>query len=222
MSKIITEKICLLDGCIIRSTRRSGYCSKHHYRFERYGDASIVHKVLSGCEVNGCGSPHHANGYCGMHNARFSKYGDANFVKVKRDNSAGHKLRSTYNGMIARCYNSKNPSYHRYGGKGVMVCERWRESFWDFVEDMGERPEGHTIDRIDGNGNYEPSNCRWATIHEQNANLSSNNKYVGVCWHKGGKRWVAYMNIDGKRFNLGGYKSEREAYLARKRFEARE
>lgn len=72
--------------------------------------------------------------------------------------------------MRNRCHYSKYPEWRYYGGRGISVCQRWRESFEAFVEDMGIPGAGLSIDRIDVDGNYEPGNCRWATAKEQAQN----------------------------------------------------
>lgn len=77
--------------------------------------------------------------------------------------------------IIQRCENPKNPDYHLYGGRGITICKRWRESFVRFLEDMGKCPKGNgSIDRIDGNKGYCPSNCQWATQKEQANNKRTN------------------------------------------------
>lgn len=78
--------------------------------------------------------------------------------------------------MKQRCFNPNHHKYHRYGARGITVCQRWIQ-FQNFLEDVGERPVGCTIDRIDNNGNYEPNNCKWASSKQQQRNMSTNIKY---------------------------------------------
>ena len=88
----------------------------------------------------------------------------------------GTRLYKAWTAMISRCHNPNHYNFAKYGAKGISVCERWR-SFENFYADMGDRPEGMSIDRIDSRGNYEPSNCRWASDTTQANNRSSNRRF---------------------------------------------
>jgi hypothetical protein len=89
---------------------------------------------------------------------------------------------SSWSAMLQRCENANHKQYADYGGRGINVCERWRK-FENFLADMGNRPDGRSLDRISNNGNYEPSNCRWATYSEQTKNrrpLTSHKKLAAL------------------------------------------
>lgn len=92
----------------------------------------------------------------------------------KRSITHGHALNrkesrtlKSYNHAKGRCCNPSDPKYPQYGGRGIKMCQEWLDSFDVFLRDMGERPPALTLDRVDVNGHYEPSNCRWATAHQQ-------------------------------------------------------
>jgi len=99
-------------------------------------------------------------------------------IKLSSNKSSTHKMTksatyASWRSMLSRCNNKNAPDYDRYGGRGITVCERWN-SFENFLADMSERPSGKTLDRKDNEGNYEPSNCRWATRIEQGCNTRGN------------------------------------------------
>lgn len=95
--------------------------------------------------------------------------------KTSRKHGASKTLiYAVWSTMIQRCTNPNNKKFYRYGGRGIMICQRWRESFQAFLQDMGEPPAGHSLDRINNDGNYEPGNCRWAPTETQARNRSNN------------------------------------------------
>lgn len=120
--------------------------------------------------------------------------------------------------MIQRCTNPDNISYKNYGGRGITVCEEWRNSFEAFFKDMGQKPDGLSIDRIKNELGYFKENCRWATRTEQNRNcrLSKNNKtgVNGVYWNKLRQKYAAGIRANKKYF-VGYFTDLEDAKAAR-------
>lgn len=130
-----------------------------------------------------------------------------------------------WKGINQRCNNKNNKSYEDYGGRGIKVCKRWSK-FENFLVDMGEMPpKKHSIERIDVNGDYEPSNCKWASVIEQSRNhrLQKNNSsgYKGISWDNESSKWVAYIGLNKKTIKLGRFLKKEDAIKARKEAETK-
>ncbi len=150
---------------------------------KRYGKWTIIkfkdiHRKLLRFEVQ-CDC-----GFKGLHCAADLRAGKSRQCTVchnreNAENNKTHGMHGTktykiWSAMIHRCTNKNSTAYRYYGGRGIKVCKRWR-TFKNFLEDMGEQPPGLTIDRINNNGGYKPSNCRWVT-HKENCNNRGNSK----------------------------------------------
>jgi hypothetical protein len=125
------------------------------------------------CCIKGCDAEARALGFCNHHYMQWNRYGHPLACELKFVRHGHRSAKSSspeymvWSGMIKRCTEPRNAAWPNYGARGITVCERWLKSFNAFLEDMGKRPDGYSLDRIDNAGNYEPSNCRWTTKENQ-------------------------------------------------------
>lgn len=143
----VIEEVHTSENKAIRPSHRKWVCRCACGKYSSVSSASLGHGKTKSCG-------------CLRLKGREPRHGDTNSHEYE-----------VWSQMKRRCLNPKNPAYKNYGGRGITVCERWLNSYENFIADMGRRPSDlHSIDRINNDGNYEPSNCKWSTRLEQCAN----------------------------------------------------
>lgn len=172
------------------------------------------------CSLDSCDKKHYCKDYCEYHYRKFRKYGDPEAKRRRREIHGLNKLYpreyQAWCAMKSRVRATTSNYYPSYRQRGIKVCDRWEESFRAFFEDMGQRPSPqHSLDRINNDGNYEPSNCRWAVVNVQNWNRRRNKRntsgFVGV--KQKGLGWEARIFVNRKYFILGRFGDIEEAAL---------
>lgn len=165
------------------------------------------------CSVHKCLNASKHKGMCGYHYDLNRRLSDPNRSEYE-----------AWNAMKNRCSPKSSRMYPYYYGRGIRVCDRWLHSFENFLQDMGKKPSKlHTLDRINNDGDYEPSNCRWATRQEQALNRRVHNLnssgVAGVHFFKSTGKWRARIKIAGESKWLGTFDTKAEAMKARKQAE---
>ena len=146
---------------------------------------------MSICSIDSCaGQQINGRGWCSKHYMKWYRHGDPLFERPKRVwRTPTHRV---WSGMKQRCNDENVKEYPRYGGRGIKYDEKW-ENYSGFLEDMGERPTGMTLDRIDVNGDYSKDNCRWTTPRVQSNNRRNN----------------IFIEHDGRRLTVSQWEDER-------------
>lgn len=171
------------------------------------------------CSAEGCKTSVYGLNFCQKHYRRNYRYSSPHVLRKqhKYHGGTGTSEYVCWKHIKARCMNPNSNVYSYYGGRGISVCKRWSKSFANFLSDMGSKPSAsHSIDRLDVDGNYCPSNCRWATKIQQNRNRRGSNKtsrFKGVSKNVRGL-WESQIWFKGRSCWLGYYSDEKDAAIA--------
>lgn len=171
------------------------------------------------CKIEGCKNKYRSSGLCKKH------YNREYYREYNKTRLTNRSERLAHAALKQRCTNPNDRSYSHYGGRGIKVCGRWLNGenglsgFACFLNDMGERPSSkHSIDRINNDGNYEPSNCRWAdsTTQAINRRIPKNNKsgFRGVSFSSSNSKWWATIKHNKRNISLGFYDTAEQAAKA--------
>lgn len=171
-----SAKTCKVEECG-RAVDARGLCPGHYARLRRDGDvhaavplgALITAKTYKECSVDGCERRAESRGWCMSHYSNWHAHGDPVEGLTQQHGGWNTPEYKSWTAMKTRCDNPKSTNYPGWGGRGIAYVSAWAD-FRQFLADMGPRPDGTSLDRIDNDGNYEPGNCRWATPTEQNRN----------------------------------------------------
>lgn len=146
------------------------------------------------CSIEGCDYKHYSKGWCNIHYQRWFRHGDPNKLLVRQQEKHGKARTPIYiiwRSIVQRCTNKNCASYKDYGGRGITMCDSWRNSFVNFYKDMGDVPKGMSIERIDNDEGYNPKNCRWATKLEQASNKRTTVRFKG----KTRREWADHFKV---------------------------
>lgn len=220
------DKECSVNWCKRWWKIKKWYCNMHYKRFLKHGDAwQLLTYVTTWvkCLAEWCYKYGNLKKwYCIKHYRRIQAHWDYNITKTKIwEDRIKNPLYKLYLGIKKRCYNKNASDYQRYWWRWIIMCDRrlWIDWFTNFSQDMWERPDWYSIDRIDNDWDYEPHNCKRSSKHEQQYNRRNNNKTVWV--HHNKSKWtrLAYMFVNKVAVLSKTFKQEEEAIKARKEAE---
>jgi len=174
------------------------------------------------CKLEWCNNKYKALWYCSKHYDSYRNNWDPLICHKRHwEKRECNPLYNTYYNIIKRCNYIQYKWYKNYWWRWITICDRWLWIDWftNFCNDMWERPVWFSIDRIDNNWNYEPSNCKWSSKHEQNSNKRNNNNIVWVSWNKQKQKRVSRISIKWKNINLWSFVNYQDAVNCRKNWE---